>query len=309
MNRAVLCALALWGARAFAADPGTDLVEYSIDPKDADPAVTDWPEPHLALRDTAVPSNGLLFLFLPGHKQLPSDYRLLLQTAARKGYWVLGLRYPNSWAVRDIIDASEGCTENGRREILDGAGESKLGISPADSLQGRLVSALKFLASKHPADAWGRFLDDGKPVWKAMTVAGHSFGGGEAALIASLTTVRRVVLFSSPDDHCRKSSAPPAWVTPGATPSIAFFGLGHLDDPSFDTQRRAWSQLGMLLHPAADRDALSPPYRGANALTTRAKPQTGRREDAHQSTADDAQTPLHGASPLFQGTWEYAIGP
>jgi hypothetical protein len=98
-------------------------------------------------------------------------------------------------------------------------------------------------------------------------------------------------------------------VTPGATPSIAFFGLGHLDDQSFDTQRRAWSQLGMLLHPAADRDALSPPYRGANALTTRAKPQTGRREDAHQSTADDAQTPLHGASPLFQGTWEYAIGP
>jgi hypothetical protein len=294
---------------AKAAELGTDLVEHSVDPKEADPAVTDWVEPHLALRDASVPSNGQLFLFLAGHRQLPSDYRFILQAAAKRGYWALGLRYPNSWTVADIIDATDDCTRAARMEILDGQGEAKLGVLPADSLVSRLVSALQRLARDHPAEAWGHFLVDGKPAWKSIAVAGHSFGSGEAALIAGLYPVRRAIFFSGPDDHCKKRRAPPAWMAIGATPASARYALGNIDDPSFDTQRQAWAQVGMLFKPSADRDRLATPYGNAHVLTTRALPQTGQRADAHRGTVEDAFTPLQGASPLFEGTWEYLLGP
>ncbi len=153
-------------------------------------------------------------------------------------------------------------------------------------------------------------------------MAGHSLGGGEAALIGTMYAVPRVVMFSSPNDHtCGDSTMPARWEVPSTvTPPASWFGFGHLwdsDDEMLEVS--AWSALGMDVFgsPAAsvNVEKVAPPYEGSHELKTFALPATCTDEsscpinDAHRSTAVDANTPLDGAEPHFLAAWQYLLGP
>jgi hypothetical protein len=284
-----------------------------------DPAITQWTEPHLAMRDASVSPTGQLFVFFPGSTFVPSDYQLLLKTAAHQGYLTIGLRYPNDWNAGGLVDAGDpNCTERARLEMFDGVDRTQnFSVGPTDSIHHRLVALLEYLDRAHPGEGWGAFLSSGEPVWTSIVIAGHSLGSGEAALIGLRYSTARVLMFSGPQDHCSGSgSVASPWVrAPGMTPTMKFFGFAHLEDPVEPLQLSAWSQLDIdrFGMPAAsvNVDIHNPPYENAHELKTDALPATGSYADphAHRSTAVDADTPRSGGVPVFDPVWRYMMGP
>jgi hypothetical protein len=207
------------------ADGGSSLVVYQVPPAATDPAITRWTEVHFALRDPSAPPTGKLVLFLPGWMLLPSDYQLLLATAARQGYLVVGLRYPNDWDAAGLNDpADPDCTRLARREILDGVDRTaQVDVGPTDSIDHRLVALLGYLDQMHPGEGWGSFVAAGQPAWPSIVAAGHSFGSGMAALIAVDQGAARAVMLAGPNDFCTGTPNTPApWLTAaGPTPPAA----------------------------------------------------------------------------------------
>lgn len=300
-----------------ASDGPASLIVYSVPPAATDPGITKWTEDHLALRDPTVAPNGQLLLFLPGSTLLPSDYRLLLATAANQGYLVVGLRYPNDWDASGLNDpADPGCTRLARLEVLDGVDRtSVLDVGVTDSVVHRLVALLAWLEQAHPGEGWGGFTAAGQPSWASIAAAGHSFGSGMAALIGIEDGAARMVMLAGPNDFCTGDTSTPApWLLPGGlTPPAARFGFGHLADAEEPRQIAAWSALGLdpfgMPASSVNVDKQPPPYEHAHELKTDALPSTGSDADAHRSVACDAQTPLTGSIPQFDPAWRYLLGP
>lgn len=300
------------------------IVVYQVPPACTESGITRWTEDHFAFRDPKASSNGKLVVFFPGTGLLPADYQLVLSTAAQQGYLVVGLRYANDKDVGAISDSSDpNCTEQSRLEILTGKDlSSKVTVGPGDSILNRLVALLLFLDAQHPGEGWGSFVSGGQPLWSSIVAAGHSLGGGEAALIGLKYAVARVVMFSSPNDHsCGDSSVQPApWEVAGTlTPPMLWFGFGHLWDVNDEPlELSAWNALGMAQfgNPfSVNVEKIMPPYDNSHELKTDALPATCSSQatcatnDAHRSTAVDLDTPLDAGVPHFLSTWRYLLGP
>src|SRR2546425_11953366 len=69
-------------------------------------------------------------------------------------------------------------------------------------------------------------------------------GGGEAAMIAKIRLVPRVVMFSSVPDTVPAGQAP-AWISSHKTPSHRYFALAHDCDGFFRSIVAGWDSLGM----------------------------------------------------------------
>src|SRR5664279_1930256 len=95
---ATLVALALMASSARAG-----LVEHDVLPQQTDPAVSTNLDFHVAYVDTSAPSNGRLFVFLPGTQGLPRFYKLIVQEAAKSGFLAIGLTYPNDKAEGVVL--------------------------------------------------------------------------------------------------------------------------------------------------------------------------------------------------------------
>jgi hypothetical protein len=262
-------------------------------------------------------------VFFPGTGLSPVDYRLLLETVALQGFAVVGLSYANDKDVDRISDPSDpNCTERARLEILSGDDlSSRVDVTRDDSAIGRLVGLLAFLELHHPGEGWGDFVAGGQPRWSSIVASGHSLGGGEAALIGLKHHVARVVLLSAPNDRaCGVTSAPAPWEVAGAlTAPASWFGLGHVWDVRDEPlELSAWNALGLasfgLPQAVVNVEKAAPPYDNAHELTTDALPAACQSQedcstnDAHRSTAVDANTPLDGDTPHLLDAWRYLFG-
>jgi hypothetical protein len=261
-----------------------------IDPLDTDSNISSatknpwgyhlaWPvEPS---RSPGSISDSLLYLFLPATATTPSDYTLVQQEAVDLGYHVIGLAYPNTDAVIGICnepkseltyEARQACYLNVRQQTLGGVPRDKTytDISDADTIYNRLTNLLVYLDEQYPDEAWGGFLDEtGAPKWSRIVVAGHSQGGGNAALIGKLHLVARVVMMSSPPDGCfdasqsepdtfgnklptslpgcvDPTSMPPTvpgaqWANiPSLTPADRYYGLAHQSEFAITPMLANW---------------------------------------------------------------------
>lgn len=289
-------------------------VERTVSPVAADAAVDTATEPHVAINPSpALAPSGRLFVMLPGTEGLPSMYRQVLRTGATRGYHTLGLNYPNPTAVGllCINSADSACYWNVRREIVTGANLSPLvSVNGPNAIATRLARALAYLAQTQPDEGWGQFLQGGAVDWSKVTVAGHSQGGGHAAVIAKLFAVQRAVYFASPADWSNATSAPAAWIAgePGQTPASRQYGFTHLDDPlvPYDQLSVIWQALGLAAAGGtASVDGAAAPYGNARLLTTRATPAPGlAASPLHGAPVLDAVTPLAGdGTPLFAPVW------
>jgi len=284
-----------------------DIISHTIWPRQTDPAIDDWLEPHYLYLDPDRSLGDTLFVHLPGSFGKPVNYQLILQEVARADVPAIGLRYPNRWTVAGLCrnDPDPDCHEHVRAEILDGVDRTALvNISPANSLQNRLAKLLQYLNGRFPDAGWDRFLDGDAPRWSKIIVSGHSQGGGHAAFIAKEHEVRRVMMFGSPADN--RDDKPAAWLLkPHQTPSNRYYGFNHKRERGANQQYLAWGLLGLnAFGPVVLVDEVSPPYRGSHQLTTDALPRTGDYADAHGSTVVDRKTPhLADGSPLFAPVW------
>jgi hypothetical protein len=183
-----------------------------------------------------------LVVFLPGSGLQPGEQTRFLDAAAASGFHVLGLAYVNYSSVQKLCGKDSACYGTTRREIVYGDDEyssDKVAVSNADSIVGRLTTRLTGSLAAFETT-------DGSPDWSKIIVVGHSQGAGHVGILClDISTVSRCGLIAGPNEQLKKKRLP-AWIqAPSAdsTASSRWFALGHSDDNSVKTQRRAWDKL------------------------------------------------------------------
>jgi dienelactone hydrolase len=283
---------------------------------DAALAGSSWLEDHYVWLDSGH-SNGKLFVFMVGNGNTNSQFQLLPQEAARLGYRVIVLTYPNSWGIRPVCANSPDrtCQESVRREIIDGIDRTPvITVQPVDGIDNRLTKVLQFLAASYPEEEWSRFLHNssrtrGTPKWSKIAVGGFSFGGMQAALIGKLRDVNRVAIFGATNDG--SGGVAGNWVAPGETSPERYYGLLHRQDSMIEQGIPNWTALGLLAFGPfvrEDETGAAPPYGGTHALMTDRLPMTGNYANAHGSVARDDYTPrATDGTPLLRDAWRYVL--
>jgi hypothetical protein len=323
----------------------TDAMPRLVQPSSTDARI-DWQSalnpgaPHYVWLDPTVRSNHQLMLFLPAGNTPPAKYTHIGEEAARLGYHVIVLMYPNEARLVDANvcgskrdtpqdRAASTCYENARLEILDGTDRVSSPLVKVDSVNSidhRVTSLLRYLHRTAPQEGWGAFLDDdGAPKWRRIAVAGHSQGGGEAAMIAKLRIVPRVVLFSAVPDTVQTKA--PRWLAGSMTPSDRYYALAHTCDAFFGGIADGWDLIGMGAsikssvkrnQPTGEycrevsstsdgvRWADKPPYEGAHMLLSDMLPRSAnyQHRSAHHSTANDEFAPA-----TLSLVWKYLLTP
>lgn len=290
------------------------VITYEIQPTATASGLSGPEDPDFVAVDNRVPSNGELFLFLPGTGGQPDCCQYLLETAAQSGFMALGLTYDNTEAVGQICRNNQVCYTVVRQDDLDGSTPgSYADITPTNSIQSRLVDLLRYLAARHPLQGWSQFLVGSTPLWSKIVVAGHSQGGGDAAYIAKVRAVEGVVMLSSDVDST--ATDPPVaatYLTTGhLTPLDRYVGFDHTRDPFNDKIEADWTALDLQsFGPAVSVDGNAPPFGNSHELltSTQVPPGPAPALATHDSTAVDSQTPLcSNATLAFVPVWRYML--
>jgi hypothetical protein len=274
---------------------------------------------HFVYINRNVTAKNRLFVFLPGTTAVPRYYRAILQVAADAGYHAIGLTYVNPVTVASLCGptADADCIGNGRFEILDGTDRTPaISISRANSIENRLIRLIAFLQAQFPAENWGQFAPGGNINWGAISVAGHSQGGGHAAFIGKVRGVLRAASFSAPGDFNTGTNSLPNWVTQTpVTPVGSFYGFTSLTDELalYSAVSLNWSGLGLPAFGApASVDANVNAAFTTRQLTTTATPRNPALAVApnHNVTVVDVNTPLNAdGTYTFAPIWRYMCLP
>jgi len=217
--------------------------------------------------DTRVPSQGRLVIWLMGYSQG------IAERTAGYGLHYIDVHYPRQWFGKLNQKAGEDdqFLGNIRLEATTGQDASQaVSIPRADSLAGRSIQFVKYLAKKHPEGKWDQFLTkDGNDLqWEKVTLAGSSHGATSSARLAKHQRVGRVVMFCGPRDQLE------VWqgIT-SATPSNRYFGFSHVLDTGWsgDHYCRSWQLMGLNeFGPIVDVDKVPSPYKNSRRLITEA---------------------------------------
>ncbi len=311
------------------ASNGVTLQEHDFAPSLADPAITKvyttQNENDFAYVATAgVTPRNQLFVFLPGSTSVPIYYQDILKEAAAKGFHALGLTYENATLVGTLIQsysnpAQPAFDPDAAGKVHDAvlygtnAGNqlSTITVSAADSIENRLLKAIKYLDAQYPSEGWGQYAVGGAIQWNLIRLAGHSQGGSQAAYTATKITLPRVISFDSPSDSESwvSSDTPSPWVQAGhgATASANYYGFTHQQDPlvSLTLAENDWDDLALPGAPTLVDGATS--YSGSHRLYSNL---TVTASDPlflyHDCTVVDAQTPKNSdGSPTYLPVWDY----
>lgn len=242
-------------------------------------------EVHICYTNTSVVPRNELLIFLPGSGGKPNGNDYFDQLAANLGYHVIGLMYPNSPSIGSLCDTNTDpdCYLKTRLEIIDGIDRTTLvNVNVANSIENRIIKCIKYLNTNYPSQNWGQYLDanDGI-VWSKIAFAGHSQGGGHAALIAKYHQVARVLCFASPKDNYRTPTAAnpqylgviAPWINQdNLTPSEKYFTFTHSVDSTGATpaeQLAIFNLLGLnQIAASINVDANTAPYNNSRILLT-----------------------------------------
>ncbi|ROP66663.1 BPSS1187 family protein [Curtobacterium sp. PhB115] len=252
-------------------------------------------------------ADGPLLLFLPATRSRPAEYQRFLGAALADGYHVLGLDYWN--LGRTLSGTCEGdarCYGMVQRNRFDGTRPSEFSsVSPAGSIVSRLRDAIAYLHDHDPEGGWGRFIGhDDDIAWQDVVVAGHSQGGGEAAYIAHIRSVRGALMFSSPVES--RGPAHAAWMDrPGKTPVDRMYAIDDVRDGFGPRITGSWEVLGLDGVDGPFRTDTEPPLGGAepHAILTDVR----GRGKAHSLIIKDT-TPLGpDGAPRMQALWQWML--
>ncbi len=290
--------------------PGVPTRNYAVLPRDTDPGISAALGAHQVFVGNCPTARGQLLVWLPGTGGLASPTGPLLQLAARNCMHAVGLNYPNETsAVGDCVRErpEPDCYAAWRLEKVDGMDRSpKINVAPADSVDNLLLKLLRYLAMQHPDEGWEQYLDGAAVRWDKVIVGGISQGGGQAAMLAKVHSVARVVMLAAVTDSVGSLRGPaPAWEShPGATPPERYFGFANQRDAFWTGERNGWLALGLGEYgPIVNVDSTSPPYGGTHRLTTDvACPQARVENCAHGTVA------MPSLAPQLTAAWEYLLG-
>lgn len=289
---------------------------YKILPSETDAAIDTANYYHYVYINNTIPLKNKLVVFFPGTGGTPQAYTLFLATAANAGFHTIGLSYPNDTAINDLcaLTADTSCHEKARLEIFDGTDRSALvTVNRTNSIEHRLIKLLQYLSVNYPDDNWQQFLgaDDSTILWNKIIVAGHSQGGGQAAIISKYFTVDRVLMFSWTDWLFLFNKIAPWIKTDGATDKNAYYGFYHIDDELINVDKidSAWMALHMFdFGSKINVDVNTSPYENSHTLITDAIPNLLPGQ-FHNCVAVSVFTPVDtNGNPLFVPVWKYMLG-
>ncbi|MBX9746998.1 MAG: hypothetical protein K2X34_08860 [Hyphomonadaceae bacterium] len=274
---------------------------------------TQWNAPNVVVTHATAPSTQKLVVFLAGSNGAPGGYRAALAVAARLGHRVIGLTYPNSWTIDQLCANSPDpdCDRKVRIEIITGQDVSPLvQVDRTNSIENRLKTLLVYLRTQQPGLGWDDFLAGDVIQWDKIIVAGHSQGGGHAALIGRLNAVNRVAMFAAPADYDESRNTPAPWLFErGLTPTSAQYGFVQRDDPLV-RYTPIWAAMGLPAYgPQTVVDGAQPPYGCTRQLITQRTPVGGGAGvQLHNFVVVDGATPVTNGEPDFAPVWALMFG-
>lgn len=236
---------------------------------------------HQIFLKQSIPSKNKLLLFLPGTGAKPKDhYSEFLKTAANEDYHAIGLVYKNTTSVSQTCgtgtpSSSPTCSEDLRMEIIYGTPLSvDVAVDSANSIMNRLTKLLYYLEVNYPTKGWDNYIDTLTMDihWQNIALAGHSQGGGHAALIARDTVVNRVLFFNCPSDVDTNLATPlnqPQWFSdPHITPDSVYYAFYHQQNGGAD-RLAVYNHFGLGNYGTeANIDTITYPYNNSHILYT-----------------------------------------
>lgn len=277
------------------------------------------------INSTVTPRNELL-VFLPGSNGKPNGNDYFDQLGANLGYHVVGLMYPNSPAVGELCDTSviKNSFQNVRLEIIDGLDRTPLvSVNQANSIENRIKKCIQYLNTSYPTQNWGQYLDvSGSIIWNKIVVAGHSQGGGHAAMIGKNHVLARVICLASPKDNYRTPTftnpqylgiiAP--WINQNnLTPKQNYFTFTHIADATGATQAEQqiiFDSLGLRqIADSVSIDGNLPPYKNSRILMTYLLTANGTTINPHSCVLVDNSVPdiFTTSTNKFLKAWTYML--
>src|SRR6266849_6174776 len=274
---------ALGATPTMSVQPHAPFILHQVPPASTDRNIDKWLSDHFVWLYPGAERGEKLLVHLPGGAnpiQVPASFQFLAREAARLGFHVIVLTYPNDWGLDPLCGGNPTCEENVRLDIIDGGDRSfpVVDVSPANSIDNRLTQLLDSLNAWYPDEGWSQFLVNGAPNWSQIVLSGFSFGGSEAAMLAKLHRVNRVTLFAAPRDaDATAGGQPPPWVALGETPSERYYGLVHTRDPLSALTLASWREkLDMQqFGDAVSEEASLAPYAGTHMLVTNRRTRVG----------------------------------
>jgi hypothetical protein len=262
----------------LAAGPARGAEPTSVVPSDTDSRISEFNSPHLVWLPERAPRDRLL-LFLPGTGGTPESglARPFSATAARLGYHVIALMYPDNVSAQRVCSRSDDPDAylKFRTAIISGG---KIGprrtIPRHDSVESRLAKLLVYLRVHHRDSGWAQFLDsEGGIRWNLVAAAGHSQGGGHAYVLGKKYELARVLMFGSPKDYSLHFGAPGKGFDANTrTPLKRFFAYNHLRDNgngcTHDQQMQILKQIGLTDLGLASADEPPASFGHAHVLFT-----------------------------------------
>jgi len=259
------------------------------------------------------PDRHELLVWLPGTAAHGPGPQAFCELAANLGYHVVSLSYPNNTGTAVCRqDADPDSYLEFRMAILEGGKSAHKTVAKADCIRNRLGKLLLTLQRLRPEENWGQFMHGDGINWPAIALAGHSQGGGHAALLGIKHRVARVICFGGPKDYNVVRHLPAAWYgLVSATPKACFFAFNNRQDPVGCSASNQFVNLAALKLDAfglpADVDAEAYPYHHARILTTGKPPVAVLAEFSPDSVAAHLSM-IDGRNALrFRQVWTYVL--
>jgi pimeloyl-ACP methyl ester carboxylesterase len=254
---------------------------------------------------------GKLIFVFPGTNGKPRNYLRFCDFAAKAGFHVIALAYPNSESARYFCQLSEdtACYGNFRREVIFGTDAmTEYEVKPADCIWVRVKEALQAKHHKDPQGGWGQFIQENQLLWSKILLAGHSQGAGHAAWLAQKVAVSRVLLFAGPNDYHTQLNSPAGWLFDSSvTPASRFFAFLHQYDALVPVEEQIQQVEALGLN--------RPGFKYSPGKVIPAKTQLilsvldKDSPNSHISLIIDSHTPLDDNQvPLYAPVWKYMLG-
>lgn len=268
---------------------------------------------HYSFYNPTCVSNNTLLIYLGGSYGKPSNYLLFSELAGNNGFHVINLQYPNTVASKTACGSSTdtNCFSKFRKEILEGINYStQVSVDSSNCIYNRIKKLLQYLHANYPSQGWNSYYSGNVIQWNKVMVAGHSQGGGHAALIGVNNPLKRVIMFASPNDYNNTLNQTAPWTSSAkSTPDSLYYGfINYFDDVVNSTEQfQIWNNLKMPVYgDSTNVDQVGFPYANSRQLYTK-RTDTGTAVN-HNLVVLDKDTPLVGGKPLFTSVWKYLLG-
>jgi pimeloyl-ACP methyl ester carboxylesterase len=205
-----------------------------VRPQMTDTGIAEIHGPHIALYDSTADARPELVFMIEGTGARALGCRKFDSCFARMGYHVISIDYPNDVITTVCSDSPDSaCFDGFRQEIVFGTPVSgKVAVDSVNCIVNRLARLLGWLVEHDPQGGWGAYLEDGRPRWDRIVVAGHSQGAGHAAYLGKSYALAGVIMLSGPQDYLKVFNRVAPWQSQqGQTPASRQFAFLNLQDP------------------------------------------------------------------------------